>query len=125
MNIKENKYLQDFIGTSIGVIGSNIAFSAYDLKIFQSLLDFGKWILIIFVLALFIILVKWIFKWIAVNGLFDGLWIGTALYCFEKAFILFTEKGFEASIIPIIIGIGVLVGGYYFNKKLRPYWDDS
>ena len=121
MNIKKNPYLQNFIVTCAGAIGFSIVFLAFGLDIFHSLKAFFSYLAILIGFTLFVLLLKGIFKWVDMDEVVNGVWIGIALYCWSPIFTLSWLTNFWNALagasIYFVIGLVILIAGYLFRIK--------
>ena len=121
MNIEKNSYLQNFVVTCAGGIGFYIAFLSFGLNISQSFSDFLSWLSLSFILILFIIILKIIFRWVDISDLIAGFWTGIVLYCWSPILTLPWLYNFVDSLIGatsyFLIGLIIFFIGYLCTKR--------
>jgi len=121
MSIKKNPYLQTFVVACAGAIGFSIVFLARGLTVFHSLSDTLKWFGVLFGFLLFLGLLKWIFSWINLRDLVDGIWVGIILFVWSKmATLPWKENIFDAlkaASVIFLIGLVLLVVGFLYRRK--------
>ncbi|MHA1678021.1 MAG: hypothetical protein ACTSW3_04510 [Promethearchaeota archaeon] len=121
MSIKKNQYLQNFVVACAGGIGLAIVFLAFGLNVFHSLFDTLLWFGILIGFLIFLGILKFIFPWIKIRDLVDGIWIGIVLYCWSPIVTLpWKENVIDAlkgSSVYFLIGLVILIIGYLYRRR--------